>query len=257
MTDDHDTAMTLHDLAPEAASAARRWERIAQALREDIAAGRFQPGERLPNETALAERFGVHRHTLRQAVRSLAESGYVRVVHGRGTFVRELVLDYALQRRTRLTQNLADCGERAQRELRGAVIEPAGPWAPMLRLRAGDPIELLFTRASVRGRVVGISRSAFPRGRFAGMGEVFARCLSVTAALRQFGVDDYTRARSVVSTRMPTPDEADALARPASAPVLVVDYVNVDREGRPVEAGQTLFAADAVQLVVAPEEGLS
>jgi hypothetical protein len=33
--------------------------------------------------------------------------------------------------------------------------------------------------------------------------------------------------------------------------------VNVDREGRPVEAGQTLFAADAVQLVVAPEEGLS
>jgi GntR family transcriptional regulator, phosphonate transport system regulatory protein len=257
MTDDHDTAMTLQDLAPEAAPAARRWERIAQALRDDIAAGRFQPGERLPNETVLAERFGVHRHTLRQAVRSLAESGYVRVVHGRGTFVRELVLDYALQRRTRLTQNLADCGEQAQRELRGAVIETAGPWAPALKLRAGDPIELLFTRASVRGRVVGISRSAFPRSRFAGMGEVFARCLSVTEALRQFGVDDYTRARSVVSTRMPTPDEADALARPASAPVLVVDYVNVDREGRPVEAGQTLFAADAVQLVVAPEEGLS
>ena len=115
-------------LPPEAAAIeapSRRWEAIAQALRDDIAAGRFQPGERLPNETALAERFAVNRHTLRQAVRSLAESGFVRVVHGRGTFVRELVLDYALQRRTRLTQNLAESGEQARRELRAASVEDA------------------------------------------------------------------------------------------------------------------------------------
>ena len=36
-------------------------------------------------------------------------------------------------------------------------------------------------------------------------------------------------------------------------PVLVVQYVNVDRSGVPVEAGTTLFAADAVQLVVEPD----
>ncbi len=64
---------------------------------------------------------------------------------------------------------------------------------------------------------------------------------------------DYTRARSVVSTRLPTQAEADALSRPATQPVLVVHYVNVDRDGTPVEAGNTLFAADAVQLVVEPD----
>jgi GntR family phosphonate transport system transcriptional regulator len=52
---------------------------------------------------------------------------------------------------------------------------------------------------------------------------------------------------------MPTQSEADALARPVTQPLLVVSYTNVDRDGLAVEAGITLFAADAVQLVVEPE----
>ena len=53
-----------------------------------------------------------------------------------------------------------------------------------------------------------------------------------------------------MSCRLPSPLEADALARPVTEPVLVVRYHNVDAEGVPVEAGCTLFAADAVQLSV-------
>lgn len=247
----HDPALTL---AADTEPSLPRWQQIAQALRDDIVAGRFLPGERMPNELVLAERFGVNRHTLRQAVKALADSGFVRVLHGRGTFVRELVLDYALQRRTRLTQNLAESGERAQRELRHADVVAAGTWAAPLRLQAREKVEVLHTRAIVRGRVIGVSVSAFPWRRFEGVAAAFAQTGSVTASLRRYGVSDYTRARSVVSCRMPTADEADALARPTSAPVLVVDYVNVDAQGVPVEAGTTLFASDAVQLSVSPED---
>lgn len=229
----HDPALTL---AADTEPSLPRWQQIAQALRDDIVAGRFLPGERMPNELVLAD------------------SGFVRVLHGRGTFVRELVLDYALQRRTRLTQNLAESGERAQRELRHAEVVAAGTWAAPLRLQAREKVEVLHTRAIVRGRVIGVSVSAFPWRRFEGVAAAFAQTGSVTASLRRYGVSDYTRARSVVSCRMPTADEADALARPTSAPVLVVDYVNVDAQGVPVEAGTTLFASDAVQLSVSPED---
>ena len=58
------------------------------------------------------------------------------------------------------------------------------------------------------------------------------------------------RVRSTISTRLPTPAEADLLARPVTQPVLVVQYVNADLDGKPVEAATTLFAADAVQLTV-------
>lgn len=235
---------------PAAQDARARWEIIAGALRDDIPQGRFEPGERLPNETQLAARFDVHRHTLRQAMQALMREGHVLVRQGRGTFVRELVLDYALQRRTRLSENLASVGERAQRTLIAASVENAGEWAAKLKLKPGAKVEVLHTRASVRGRPIGVSIAAFPLPRLAGVGAAVARHGGITAALRELGVADYTRLRSVVGARLPTQAEADLLARAASQPVLVVQYVNVDHAGDAVEAGTTLFAADAVQLTV-------
>jgi GntR family phosphonate transport system transcriptional regulator len=231
----------------------RRWEAIANALRQDIGEGRFAPGEKLPNETQLAHRFNVNRHTLRQAVQELAREGYVKVVHGSGTYVRELVLDYALQRRTRLTENLTEAGERGTRELLGAERAQAGAWASLLHVPPKSEVLLLYTRSSVRGRPINISTSAYPCPRFAGMGEAFVATGSVTAAYKALGLLDYTRARSIISARLPTPAQADALARPATQPVLVVSYTNTDLHGAPVGAGITLFAADTVQLTVEPD----
>lgn len=228
----------------------RRWEAIASALRDDIGSGLFAPGTRLPNETQLAERFGVHRHTLRQAVQALVREGHLSVRHGSGTYVRELVLDYALQRRTRLSQNLAEAGERAERELLRHEHCAAGGWAVPLKLGPRAPVQLLHTRARVRGRPIALTTAAFPLPRLAGIAEAFAASGSITEALRRLGVADYCRLRSTVSCRLPSAAEADALARPMTQPVLVVQYVNADLAGLPVEAGTTLFASDAVQLTV-------
>lgn len=243
-----------HDIAPtESAGTTPRWASIAAALRADITAGRFAPGMRLPNEMQLAERFGVHRHTLRQAVRQLAHEGHLRAVQGRGTFVRALVVDYTLQRRTRMTENLARSGESAHREMLSHERTKAGAWAEALRVSPRTNIELLYTRITVRGRPVGLSTAAYPAPRLGGMAEAFAATGSITAALQQLGVADYVRARSTVSCRLPTRAEADALARSPSEPVLAVDYFSVDTQGVPVEACRTLFAADAVQLSVTHE----
>lgn len=227
-----------------------RWERIAQALREEIVAGRLVAGQRLPNETQLAQRFGVHRHTLRQAMQCLAREGFVNVRHGSGTYVRALVLDYALQRRTRMSENLAHNGERGDRELQASGEAAAGEWAEWLGIARTAPVAWMATRTVVRGRPLSLSRAAYPLPRLAGVAQAFGRLHSVTAALRSLGVDDAQRQRSQVSARLPTPDEADALARPATEPVLVVHFVNVDARGVAVEAGRTVFAADAVHLVV-------
>jgi GntR family transcriptional regulator, phosphonate transport system regulatory protein len=230
-----------------------RWQAIAAQLRADILAGRVAPGERLPNEKVLAERFAVNRHTLRQAVQALVREGHLNVRQGSGTFVRELVLDYALQRRTRLTENLARMGETAGRELLSHHVAAAGEWATPLRVTPRSKVVVLEMRAAVRGRPVSLSTGAFPSPRFADIAALAVRHGSITKSLAELGVVDYTRARSVVSTRLPTQSEADALARPLTQPVLVVQYVNVDRDGVPVEAATTLFAADAVQLVVEPD----
>ena len=60
-------------------------ERLLQAIRLGVAA----PGEKLPAERDLAARLGVSRVTLREAIRAVAEAGYVESRRGRygGTFV--------------------------------------------------------------------------------------------------------------------------------------------------------------------------
>ncbi|MBO9512566.1 MAG: phosphonate metabolism transcriptional regulator PhnF [Variovorax sp.] len=232
-----------------------RWELIADELRGDIAAGRFAPGQRLPNEQLLAQRFDVNRHTLRQAMQALVREGFVQVRQGAGTFVRELVLDYALQRRTRLTESVAEAGERAQRELLEHREAEATPWAKDLRVPARSRVIVLTTRASVRGRPVGLTVSAYPLPRFEGLAERVTALGRFTPALQALGVRDYTRAKSVVSARLPTALEADRLARSAAQPVLVVSAIDVDAQGTPIRSGVTLFAADAVQLTVRPDEG--
>jgi DNA-binding GntR family transcriptional regulator len=66
----------------------RRADSIAQELEQMIFTGRFADGDRL-DEARLAERFGVSRTPLREALQKLAVSGLVEQVPRRGVFVRQ------------------------------------------------------------------------------------------------------------------------------------------------------------------------
>jgi len=69
----------------------RAFEEIADQIRTELVNRRLRPGDRLPAERALAEQFGVSRNTLREALRSLENSGLLRLQKGAtgGAFVRE------------------------------------------------------------------------------------------------------------------------------------------------------------------------
>jgi GntR family transcriptional regulator, transcriptional repressor for pyruvate dehydrogenase complex len=62
-------------------------DKVAELLQQAILGGQFAPGERLPPERVLGERFGVSRTVVREAVRSLAAKGLVEVRHAGGTVV--------------------------------------------------------------------------------------------------------------------------------------------------------------------------
>lgn len=64
-------------------------DRIARRLEEMIADGTLQPGERLPAERQLAERLGVSRPSLREAIQKLASKGLLQTRQGGGTSVSE------------------------------------------------------------------------------------------------------------------------------------------------------------------------
>ena len=65
----------------------RLYEQIVQQVEDSILKGQLKPGDQLPAERDLAQRFGVSRTAVREAVKTLREKGLVEAYSGRGTFV--------------------------------------------------------------------------------------------------------------------------------------------------------------------------
>lgn len=62
-------------------------ERIEDELMEYILQEPVGPGQKIPNEFELAEKFGVGRSTIREAVKGLVSRGILEVRRGSGTYV--------------------------------------------------------------------------------------------------------------------------------------------------------------------------
>jgi GntR family phosphonate transport system transcriptional regulator len=230
------------------------WAQIERQLAGDIAQGRMPPGSRLPAEHALAERFAVNRHTVRQALGSLASRGLVDVRHGSGTFVADFAVDYALGRRTRFSTNLAASGLKGRhRLLESDELKASATIAARLGCRPGTRILRLLTLGEAHGRPVSLAEHHFRAARTRGLVAAFESLGSISAALGECGITDFTRRESRITARIPDEAVARRLGQPPGRPALYVEGLNVDAEGKPLEFGRTWFSGDRVQLVVAPE----
>jgi GntR family transcriptional repressor for pyruvate dehydrogenase complex len=71
----------------------RIYEEVAAQIQRLIVDGRLRPGDHLPPERELAERFGVSRTSVRDAIRVLELMGLLDPRQGEGTVVRDLSPD--------------------------------------------------------------------------------------------------------------------------------------------------------------------
>src|SRR6202140_1929801 len=67
----------------------RLYEQIVQQIEDSIVKGDLKAGDQLPAERDLAQRFGVSRTAVREAVKALREKGLVEAYSGRGTFITD------------------------------------------------------------------------------------------------------------------------------------------------------------------------
>lgn len=228
------------------------WSSIAATLRAEIAGGAYPPGAKLPTEAALSARFGVNRHTVRHALAALAGDGLLRARRGAGVFVAEAPrTDYPLGRRVRFQQNVTASGRTPSREVLRIETRPATA-AEAAALRC-DRVHLFEGISLADAMPLGQFRSAFPAARFPALPEALARQGSVTAALAEAGLHDYTRASTKITATLARGPRAGLLRVAEGAALLRTEAVNVDPAGAPVEYGLTWFVGERLQLLVAPE----
>jgi len=66
-----------------------KYRQLKEILREEINKRKLRPGDRIPSEERIAEKYGVSLGTVRQAMAELANEGLIYKEQGRGTFVAE------------------------------------------------------------------------------------------------------------------------------------------------------------------------
>lgn len=251
---------TLSHLAPEAALASADasrlprdsfWARIATDLADAIAQGRYMPGQRLPSEHALAQQFGVNRHTIRRSLASLCSQGLLRATQGSGTYVEDFAVELVLSSRTRHRQNLALSGMRGRLQVLEGQTVPAKLGVAEKLCVAQDSLVLwLRVLAEAETQPLSVSERHFPLPRFSRLESVLRSTGSLTEAFAAHGVHDYTRQESRVTADMPDAALATQLHMSPTRPVLRVDSLNVDAVGMPIEWARAWFPADRVALNV-------
>lgn len=240
-------------MSDDLGATAPKYQRIASALRSDLRSGTYGPGDRLPAETALMERFKVSLPTLRQAIGLLRAEGLVESRHGIGTFVRE---NRRLTRRSRHRYGAA----RGRAGLLNAYLRHEitfagrGPVperiAEAMGIPAGEEVVIrrrrLFDRDS--GRLEEIGASYLPVAIAAGtflerpdvVPKALFRCVEEITGRR------YTTALDRWVARLASSEEAGAFELPSGAPVLHVIHAARDENGEVLEVSESIWPADRV-----------
>lgn len=82
-------------------------EQVVEYLKENISAGNWGVGEKIPSENQLTQLLGVSRTSVRTAIQQLVGVGALESIHGKGTFVTTADLSALLKRGNGITE--ADC----------------------------------------------------------------------------------------------------------------------------------------------------
>jgi DNA-binding GntR family transcriptional regulator len=214
---------------------------LAQQLEQAIATGQLNAGDRLENELDLAERFGLSRPTVRQAIQELVRKGLLvrkrgvgtQVVHGQVTRPVEL-------------SSLYDDLERTGQHPRTAVL-------------VLDVIPADARLAGGLGLAVGVPVTRMERLRSAGEEPLALMSNWLPADLADFtagelerqGLYELMRRRGVhmriatqrIGARAATPSEARLLHERKGAPLLTMERTAYDDSGRAVEFASHVYRA--------------
>ncbi|GAA1869093.1 GntR family transcriptional regulator [Asanoa iriomotensis] len=214
------------------------YQRIRHVLRQELERGALVPGDRMPTERELVERFGVAHMTVRHAIDGLVRDGLVVRRRGSGTFV---VRTRPMARSATRLQSFSD-------ELGGAVV--GGRVIRQQEIRPDrDVAEALAM--SWNGRVVELVRVRTVDGTPASLQQVFipfkfapglARDDLTDRSLYQYLAEagvTLDRAEQRMFAVAAQDWHAELLGVPISTPLLAAERLSRDPENHPVELART------------------
>ena len=227
---------------------------IKQIIKNWIINKEFDPGDRIPSEHEIANRFGVSRLTVRQAIAQLHQEGFLISRRGEGTFVTDnenLINSFDLE----FTGFMDDLFYQIQKSVTKSV-EIARTQAPR---SIRDKLELQEENAEI----VNVKRVRFKQEKSFAFTENFipleiGRSITEQELYRRpmleiFEQDlgiQFTEAFQTIEASFAQQEVAEKLGILPGAPILFAERIMYGKKRKPIEVVQSSYRGDLYKYIV-------
>lgn len=239
------------------------YQQIAAELREAIYTRQLSPGDKLPSERELVNRFGTAHGTVRQALEVLKREGLIVSAQGRGVFVHRQPLIHRhgstrylrADRPTGIRPFQAEAereGQQADQRVLGVDrVEPPADIATRLGVPEGD--QVLVRRHLLLADTTPVATADSYYRTDVASGTALERAERIEGGAHGYLVDELglklDHFTEELRAREPTAAEIDTLQLRSGEPVIRLLRTLYDDAGQPVQVSDHRLAADKYVLL--------
>lgn len=228
---------------------------IKQTIKGWIVNKEFGPGNKIPSENELADRFNVSRLTVRQAISQLTQEGFLNSRRGEGTFVtnnENLINSFSLE-----TTGFMD--ELFSTQLSKVTTK----WATLskmvapksvkekLQLEMGDEEVVQIKRVRLlRGRPFTYTMNYLPVEIGARINEKDLYRRRLLEILERDLKVEFTEAVQTIEASFADQEVAEKLEVASGSPILFVEKIMYSKQHKPIELFQSSYRGDLFKFIV-------
>lgn len=223
---------------------------LQEILRGKILAGEYCPGDLIPSEKELQEKFSVSRITVRNAINGLVFEDLLIKKQGHGTIVAyPRMMEDGNSKLKSFTEKMAQQGSEISTDVLEVLRIPATEritehlnisvgdeiiYSKRLRKVDGEPIALFENYISTRTGVT-------EKDDFSGsVYNIFEK---------KYGIK-ISGAEKVIEADIARSEDASLLKIPAGDPILIIRYTTFDNDNNPIEYSEGIYRADRYKYMV-------
>jgi DNA-binding GntR family transcriptional regulator len=212
------------------------YHQLYEILRGSILKGEWQPGDMIPPESELIERYHISRTTVRQVLDKLVNEGLIFRQRGRGTFVAHPTVDQGLSRIISFTEDMRRRGFRPGTQVLAAqIVSASADIAAELQVTEGEELALLRRLRLADEEPMSIEESHLVHRYCRGVLQYdYAQRPLRDTLEHDYGIR-LTRARQVIRAVAAPGPLAKLLAVPARSPLLYIERVSFSQQDMPIE----------------------
>ncbi|RKX52901.1 MAG: hypothetical protein DRP25_01395 [Thermotoga sp.] len=228
-----------------------RYQDIQNYIMSLINSGYLKPGDKIPSERELAQRFNVSRMTARMALIDLVQKGLLIRKAGKGTFVNELVIEQPLGKLRSFTEEIKSLGHKpGSKLLLLETVKPSLEVAKSLKLSSGTKVLKVVRLRYVDEKIMSLNTSFFPISRFPELLNLDFSSLSIYELIEKKLGLRIVKAKQYLSAVDASASQAKLLQVQKGSALLFLKRITYVMNDIPVEYVEVLFRPDRYTFII-------